>query len=56
MEVSGQPHAPITTPPGKRPRYPLDRRMSGPHSQAGLGGDEKESLPLPEIEPQSSSL
>jgi hypothetical protein len=36
--------------PRKRPQYPLDRRLGGPH--AGL---DTEALPLPEIEPRSPS-
>jgi len=30
MKVGGQLHAPITLPPGKETRYPLDRRLGGP--------------------------
>jgi hypothetical protein len=29
MEVSGQLHAPATSPPEKSPFYPLDRRVGG---------------------------
>jgi hypothetical protein len=32
-------------------RYPLDIRLSGPKSRFGRGGEEKECLPLPGIEP-----
>jgi hypothetical protein len=32
MEVSGQLHAPAAFPPGKEPRYPLYRRLSGPRA------------------------
>jgi len=39
----------------KKPHYPLDRRLSGPQSQAGQSGEKKNSQPLPEIELQSSS-
>jgi hypothetical protein len=35
LEVSGQLHAPAALPPGKSPRYPLDRRMGGPQSRSG---------------------
>jgi hypothetical protein len=38
MEVSGQPHAPVTLPPGKEP---LDRRLFWPQSRTGCGGEEK---------------
>jgi hypothetical protein len=31
----------------KSPRYPLDRRLSGPQSPSGGGGEEKNSQPLP---------
>jgi hypothetical protein len=33
-----------------------DRRIDGPHSKSGRGGEEKNSSPLPGIEPRSSSL
>jgi hypothetical protein len=34
--VSGQRHAPVALYPwGKDPRYPLDRRLRGPHSRSG---------------------
>jgi hypothetical protein len=46
MEVSGQLHAPAALPPGKDTRYPLDRRLGGPQSQSGRGGEEKNSQPL----------
>jgi hypothetical protein len=36
---------------GKIPRYPLDRRLSGPQSQSGCSGEEKNSRPLPGLEP-----
>jgi hypothetical protein len=35
----------------KNPWYPLDRRLSGPQSRSGRGGEEKNSQPPPEIEP-----
>jgi hypothetical protein len=41
MTVSGQLHAPDALSPGKSPRYPLDRRLSGPQSRSGRGGGEK---------------
>jgi hypothetical protein len=41
MEVSGQLHAPAALPPGKSPRYPLDRRLGGPQSRSGRFGEEK---------------
>jgi hypothetical protein len=33
------------------PRYPLDRRLGGPQSCSGRGGEEKNSQPPPGIEP-----
>jgi hypothetical protein len=38
-------------PRGKSPRYPLDRRLGGPQSRSGRGGEKKHSRPLPELEP-----
>jgi hypothetical protein len=37
--AGGQLHAPAALPPGKSPRYPLDRRLGGPH--IGLDDVEK---------------
>jgi hypothetical protein len=31
--------------------YPLDKRVGGPQSQSGRGGEEKNSQPLPGLEP-----
>ena len=42
MEVSGQPHAPAALPPGKRRRYPLNRRLAGPQGRSG-GCEEQKS-------------
>jgi hypothetical protein len=36
---------------GKSRWYPLDRRLGGPQSRSGRGGEEKNSQPLPGIEP-----
>jgi hypothetical protein len=38
-------------PQGKSLRYPLDRRLSGPQSRSGRGGEEKNSQPPLGIEP-----
>jgi hypothetical protein len=46
MEVCGQLH-----PKGRSPWYPLDRRVGGPQSRSGLGGEEIKSQPLPGLEP-----
>jgi hypothetical protein len=37
--------------PGKSPWYPLDRRLGGSQGRSGRGGEEKNSQPLPGIEP-----
>jgi hypothetical protein len=51
MEESGQLRAPATLPPGKEPWYLLDRRLGGPQSRSGRSGEEKNSQPLPGLEP-----
>jgi hypothetical protein len=51
--ASGQLHAPAALPQGKSPWYPLDRRLGGPQSRSGRGGEEKNSHPPPGIEPQN---
>jgi hypothetical protein len=38
-------------PRGKSPWYPLDRRLDGPQSRSGRGGEEKNSQLQPELEP-----
>jgi hypothetical protein len=35
---------------GKSPWNPLDRKLGGPHSRSGRGGEEKNSQPLPAVE------
>jgi hypothetical protein len=35
----------------KSPRYPLDRKLGGPQSRSGRCGDEKNSQPMPRLEP-----
>jgi hypothetical protein len=37
-------------PQGKSPMYPLDRRLGGPQSLSGRGGEEKNSQPSQGIE------
>jgi hypothetical protein len=57
MEVSAQLHAPAALPPSVRtPRYPLDRRLDGPQSRSGRGGEEKNSQKLPGLEPIKMDL
>jgi hypothetical protein len=51
MEMSDQLHAPAALLQGKSPRYPLDRRLTGPQSHYGRGGEEKNSQLLPGLEP-----
>jgi hypothetical protein len=51
MEVSGLLHGPAALPQGKSPWHPLDRRLGGPQSRSGRGGEEKTSQPLPGFEP-----
>jgi len=42
--------------PGKgAPKFPLDKSLGGQQSRSGRGGEEKNPLPLPGIEPQSSN-
>jgi hypothetical protein len=36
---------------GKSPWYQLDRRLGGPQSRSGRGGEKKHSQPLPGLEP-----
>jgi hypothetical protein len=43
-------HRPLY-PQVKSPWYPLDRKPSGPQSQSGRGGEEKDSQLLPGLEP-----
>jgi hypothetical protein len=38
-------------PQGKSPWYPLDRRLGGPQSRSGRGGEKKTPQPLPGLEP-----
>jgi hypothetical protein len=50
MEVSGELQPRSLYPLGKSPWYLLDRRLSGPQSRSGRGGEEKNSQPQPGIE------
>jgi hypothetical protein len=40
---------------GEKARYPLDRRLGEPQSRSRCSSEEEKSLPLPGIEPRSSS-
>jgi hypothetical protein len=51
MDVSGQLHVPDALSAGKEPQYPLSRRLGGLQSRSGRGGKEKNSQPLPGLEP-----
>jgi len=35
-------------PPGKQPRYPLDRRLGGSENRSGRGGEDEKILPCRE--------
>jgi hypothetical protein len=49
MVVSGKLHVPGGLPRRMGPRFSPDRRMRGPQSQSGSGGEEKRSLPSQEL-------
>jgi hypothetical protein len=52
MDVSGQFLVPAALPPWKEPLVPIwYRRLGGPRSRSGRGGEEKDSKPLPGLEP-----
>jgi hypothetical protein len=51
MEVSVRLHAPAALPQAKSSWYPLDRRLGGLQNRSGRGGEEKNSQPLPGLEP-----
>ena len=53
MEANGSLHASAAVPPEKEPRYPLNRRLGGPHSRTGFGEKDKNVLSLPSIEPRT---
>jgi hypothetical protein len=52
--VSGELHARPLYPQGKSPWYPLGRKLDGPQSRSGRGGEEKNTQPPLGIEPRSS--
>jgi hypothetical protein len=41
----------VLYPQGKSSWYPLDRRLGGPQTRSGRGGEEKNSQTLPALEP-----
>jgi hypothetical protein len=47
MEMSRHLYAPAALPPGKELLYPLDRRLGGPQSRPGRGGEKKNSPHCP---------
>jgi hypothetical protein len=50
MEVSGQLHTLTNLAPGKEPLVPLDRKLGGPQSRSGHGGEERNSQSQPGLE------
>jgi len=56
MEVSGQNHPWLLYAQGKSPCYPLYRRLDGPQSRPGHGGEEKISNSSQDLNSQSSNL
>jgi hypothetical protein len=55
LEVSDQLHAPSALPPVKELLVPIVQEAGSPQSRSGLYREEKNFLPLPEIELLSSS-
>jgi len=53
MEASGQLLATAALLPGNKPRYPLNRRLGGPHSRYGRFGERNNLFPLPGFEPRA---
>jgi hypothetical protein len=51
MEMSGEFRALPALPQVKGPWYPLDRKLGGPQSRSGRFDEEKNSQPLPGLEP-----
>jgi hypothetical protein len=51
MEVSGQLRDSAALPQGKSPWYPLDTRLGGPQGRSSCSGEEKNSQPVPGLEP-----
>jgi hypothetical protein len=51
MDESCQLHAPTALPQEKNPWYQLDRSLGALQSRSGRGGEEKNSQPLPGLEP-----
>jgi hypothetical protein len=43
-------------PQGKSTCYPLDRRLGGPQSRSGRGGEKKNSQPLPAVQRYTTEL
>jgi hypothetical protein len=56
MKVSGQVNAPAALPPEKEPLLLLDRRLGGSQSRSRRCREVKNILPLPGIDPHSSSV
>jgi hypothetical protein len=56
MEVSGQLHASVVLPLGKKKPYQLDRRLGGPKNWSGHGFEEKNSQPRRESNPDHATV
>jgi hypothetical protein len=54
MDVSGQTPRQLY-PQVKSPWHPPNRSLGGPQNRSGRGGEEKNIMPLPGIEPKSSN-
>jgi hypothetical protein len=51
MEVSGQLHVPAALPPGKEPLVTIEQEAGCSQNRSRRGGEEKNSQPLPQLEP-----
>jgi hypothetical protein len=56
IDGGGQRHALAALPPGKRPRYPLEKRLGGPQSLPGRYGEQKNLVNCRETHPNSSAV
>jgi hypothetical protein len=55
IELTSHLHAPAALSPGKELSVPIGQRLSGPWSQSGPYGAQKNLLPVPGIELRPSS-
>jgi hypothetical protein len=56
MEVNGQFHAPVALPPEIDPRYPRDKKLGGPQSRSGRGGENENPYPCRESKEREGKL